>query len=303
MQVQAKAVGGVVILGVIAPVVGVSLTTTHRFGYLSASDPGTMYTDTNGVTEAGDGDEVHLWQAGNLTGTFAGNPGFKKPVLRLNSINSTGEASLEMDEVTIPIPSSALMANFTGVTMFAVMKLTSGLAWGTPIGGRFGSDNQFLGNGAIYEWIGMDFRKTTSVTVPLDTWVIYAILGGPVTGTTKLYINDAIAPVYTDTFSNAGFGTTVSIGGTFTNMRGSLATLALYDNELSDADSNANMQSLQAQYAITVTYDARVTMSNGTNHVSAYGPIGSDQVTYIPVHGPSENIIHIAPGSDAAYIQ
>ena len=52
------------------------------------------------------------------------------------------------------------------------------------------------------------------------------------------------------------------------------------------------------------TYDAtmRVTMSNGTNHVSAYGPIGSDQVTYIPVDGPSENIIYIAPGSDAAYI-
>ena len=37
-------------------------------------------------------------------------------------------------------------------------------------------------------------------------------------------------------------------------------------------------------------YDAtmRVTMSNGTNHVSAYGPIGSDQVTYTPVNGPSE---------------
>ena len=51
-------------------------------------------------------------------------------------------------------------------------------------------------------------------------------------------------------------------------------------------------------------YDAtmRVTMSNGTNHVSAYGPIGSDQVTYTPVNGPSENIIYIAPGGDAAYI-
>ena len=52
-------------------------------------------------------------------------------------------------------------------------------------------------------------------------------------------------------------------------------------------------------------YDAtmRVTMSHGTNYVSAYGPIGSDQVTYTPLNGPSANIVYVAPRSDAAYIQ
>ena len=43
-------------------------------------------------------------------------------------------------------------------------------------------------------------------------------------------------------------------------------------------------------------------MASGTNHVSAYGPIGSDQVTYTPEGGPSADIVWVAPGSDAAYI-
>ena len=44
-----------------------------------------------------------------------------------------------------------------------------------------------------------------------------------------------------------------------------------------------------------------VTVSNGTDYVSAYSPIG-DQVTYTPVNGPSAAIIYKAPGSGPAYI-
>ena len=52
------------------------------------------------------------------------------------------------------------------------------------------------------------------------------------------------------------------------------------------------------------SYEAtmRVTLASGTNYVSAYGPIGSDQVIYTPVGAPSPNIVWVAPRSDAAYI-
>ena len=36
--------------------------------------------------------------------------------------------------------------------------------------------------------------------MPLDTWVIYAIRGGPTSRSTKIYINDANTPVFRDTF-------------------------------------------------------------------------------------------------------
>ena len=90
------------------------------------------------------------------------------------------------------------------------------------------------------------------MSMPLDTWVIYAIRGGPTSGSTKIYINDANTPVFRDTFSAAGFGTSVWIGGTFTNMRGKLAAMALYNDELTDTQFNTAMQALQTEYGITV---------------------------------------------------
>ena len=341
----------------------------------------TVYADADGTMQATNGDTVEVWQSGALEMSYADNTDLERPVLTTSDPLVNGNSVLVFNNTSGPLTSitrsAGILAGHTGLTFIAVLKVTGGLSAGPPLGGRLNNtDNTFAADGTIDEWIGFENTRTLPVKFPLDRYALYAVRGGVTSGNTSVYINDPEVPIYTDTFSNAGFQTTVWIGGTHTSMTGNMVFLSLHKEEMPHAEFVHTVEAIKAVYNVVPTtlhtaasgggggdsgadagdsgggggdsgadagdsgggggdsgadagdsggggdsvagegggddettdpnaYDAtmRVTMSNGTNHVSAYGPIGSDQVTYIPVDGPSENIIYIAPGSDAAYIQ
>ena len=343
-------------LVVAAPPVAALNNLIHKgssFTGLLAVTADTVYAETDGTMQATNGDTVEVWQSGALEMSYADNTDLERPVLTTSDPLVNGNSVLVFNNTSGPLTSitrsAGILAGHTGLTFIAVLKVTGGLSAGPPLGGRLNNtDNKFAADGTIDEWIGFENTRTLPVKFPLDRYALYAVRGGVTSGNTSVYINDPEVPIYTDTFSNAGFQTTVWIGGTHTSMTGNMVFLSLHKEEMPHAEFVRTVEAIKAVYNVVPTtlhtaasagggdsgadagdsggggdsgavagegggddgttdpnaYDAtmRVTMSNGTNHVSAYGPIGSDQVTYIPVDGPSENIIYIAPGSDAAYI-
>ena len=337
----------------------------------------TVYADADGTMQATNGDTVEVWQSGALEMSYADNTDRERPLLTISDPLVNGNSVLVFNNTSGPLTSitrsAGILARHTGFTFIAVLKVTGGLSAGPPLGGQLNNtDNTFAADGTIDEWIGFENTRTLPVKFPLDRYALYAVRGGVTSGNTSVYINDPQVPIYTDTFSDAGFQTTVWIGGTDTGMTRNIVFLSLHKEEMPHPEFVSTVEAITAVYNVVPTtlhtaaagggsgasagerggggdsgasagksvggghsgasagksggggdsgadagecggdsgttdpnaYDAtmRVSMSNGTNHVSAYGPIGSDQVTYTPVDGPSENIIYIALGSDAAYI-
>ena len=325
----------------------------------------TVYEDPDRTMQAANGDTVEAWQSGALELSYADNTELERPVLTTSDPLVNGNSVLVFNNTSGPLTSitrsAGILAGHTGLTFIAVLKVTGGLSAGPPLGGQLNNtDNTFAADGTIDEWIGFENTRTLPVKFPLDRYALYAVRGGVTSDNTSVYINDPDVPIYTDTFSDAGFQTTVWIWGTHTGMTGNMVFLSLHKEEMPHPEFVSTIEAIKAVYNVVPTtlhtaaaaagggsgasagksgggdsgasagesggggdsgadagegvgdsgttdpnaYDAtmRVTMSNGTNHVSAYGPIGSDQVTYTPVNGPSEDTIYIAPGSDAAYI-
>ena len=174
----------------------------------------TVYADKDGTMQATNGDTVEVWQSGALEMSDADNTDFGRPVLTTFDPSVNGNSVPVFNNTSGPLTSitrsAGILAGHTGLTFIAVLRVTGGLSAGPPLGGRLNNtDNTFAADGTINEWICFENTCPQPVKFLLDRYALYAVRGGVTSGNTSVYINDPEVPICTDTFSDAGFKTTV----------------------------------------------------------------------------------------------
>ena len=218
----------------------------------------TVYADADGTMQATNGDTVEVWQSGALEMSYADNTDLERPVLTTSDPLVNGNSVLVFNNTSGPLTSitrsAGILAGHTGLTFIAVLKVTGGLSAGPPLGGQLNNtDNTFAADGTIDEWIGFENTRTLPVKFPLDRYALYAVRGGVTSGNTSVYINDPGVPIYTDTFSDAGFQTTVWIGGTHTGMTGNMVFLSLHKEEMPHPEFVSTVEAIKAVYNVVPT--------------------------------------------------
>ena len=226
-------------------------------GFL-AGTADTVCADADGTMQAKNGDTVEVCQAGALEMSYADNTDLERPVLTTSDPSVNGKPVLVFNNTSGPptsiTRSAGILAGHTGLTFIAVLKVTGGFSAGPPLGGRLNNtDNTFAADGTIDEWIGFENTRTPPVKFPLDRYALYAVRGGVTSGNTSVYINDPEVPIYTDTFSDAGFQTIVWIGGTHTGMTGSMVFFSLHKQEMPHPEFVSTVEAIKAVYNVVPT--------------------------------------------------